>query len=169
MTHPLEEIVREAEGFLVIGDSSHDRFPAFSYHAYTSAGKRFYCIDLGGLTESRGATSGGKVYTAVDELPDDVGDLAMIWVHPHTAARAVEYAAAAGCKRVWFSFNTGHRDAVARAREMGLEVVEIGRCPLLYLDGAPAPCRGHRLLTKVSGLYAKPPQIDENAKRREMA
>jgi len=165
--HPLEETIREAEGFVLIGDSSEDRFPGYSYNAYTRIGKRFYCLDLGGLTESRGPAKGGKVYTSVDELPEDRDDLAVIWVKPRSAARAVEVAHSAGCRRVWFSFGTGHRDAVARARELGMEVVEIGRCPVYYLEEKPAACAAHTLLLKVTGSYRRPPQIDSDAKRRE--
>lgn len=167
-SHPLESVIRQADGFLLIGDSSKERFPAYSYHAYTTIGKRFFCLDLGGLTESRGATKGGKVYTSVDQLPDDRDDLAIIWVHPHTAVRAVEVAHEAGCKRVWFSFKTGHRDGVARARELGMEVVEIGRCPVYYLDEKPGGCKMHTLITKISGTYVRPPQLDAEAPRREM-
>ncbi len=168
MTHPLEDVIRSAEGLVLIGDSSRDRFPGFSFNAYTKRGKRFYCLDLGGLTESRGPTKGERVYTSVDELPDDRGDLAILWVHPHDAARAVDVAHEAGCRRIWFSFQTGHRDAVARATELGMEIVEIGRCPVYYLDGAPGPCKAHALMTKVSGTYGRPPQLDVDAKRREL-
>jgi hypothetical protein len=168
MQHPLEDIIRKAEGFLLIGESSKGRFPAFSYDVYTRIGKRFYCFDLDGLTESRGPTKGGKVYTSVSELPADRDDLAIIWVHPHTAARAVEIAHEAGCKRVWFSFQSGHRDGVARARELGMEVVEIGRCPVYYLEDKPPICRAHTGLVKLSGAYAKPPQTTADGKRREL-
>ena len=49
-----------ADGFVLIGDSSQDRFPGFSYHAYTTAKKRFYCLDMGGLTESRGKSRSSR-------------------------------------------------------------------------------------------------------------
>ena len=166
--HELERVINEADGFIVIGDSEADRFPAYSYHAYTTTGKRFYCLDMGGLTESRGATEGGKVYTSVEELPDDRDDLAVIWVHPKRAAEAVELAHQADCRRVWFSFQTGHRDAVQRARELGMEVVEIGRCPVYYLDDKPAGCKAHTAILKISGSYKRPPQLDPDAKRREL-
>ncbi|MFW2390524.1 MAG: CoA-binding protein [Polyangiales bacterium] len=165
--HPLERIINSPEPLLLIGNSKEDRFPAYSYNAYTRIGKRFYCLDMGGLPESRGRTQGGKVYQSVSELPGDLGDLAVIWVHPKTAATAVELAHEAGCKRVWFSFGTGHPAAVARARELGLEVVEIGRCPVLYLSDKRPECKAHALLTKASGLYRRPPQTDPAAKRRE--
>jgi hypothetical protein len=160
--------MQAAEGLVLIGDSSEDRFPAFSYHAYTAAGRRFYCLDLGGLPASRGPTKGGKVYASVAELPADRGDLAVIWVKPHSAIRAVQVAHEAGCKRVWFSFQTGHRDAVARARELGMEVVEIGRCPVYYLEGKPAACKAHTLLVKLSGAYRRPPQTDPETPHREL-
>ena len=167
--HPLERVINSPdEPLVLIGNASEDRFPAYSYDVYTRAGKKFYCLDMGGLPVSRGRTEGGKVYHSVAELPDDRGDLAVIWVHPKTASRAVELAHEAGCKRVWFSFGTGHPNAVARARELGMEVVEIGRCPVLYLeDKAIAACKAHTLMVKASGLYRRPPQTDPAAKRRE--
>ena len=166
--HPLEKVINEAEGFIVIGHSGEDRFPAFSYNAYFTTGKKFYCLDMGGLSESRGPVKGEKVYTTVDDIPDDHDDLAIIWVKPHTAKAAVDLANDLACKRIWFSFGSGHRDAVAYARELGMEVVEIGRCPVYYLDEKPKGCAAHALLTKMSGSYNKPPQLDADAKRREL-
>ena len=169
MTHPLAEIINSVDRFVVIGDSSKDRFPAYSYAAYAKAGKPFYCLDLGGLSASRGPVEGGPVYTSVADLPDDRADLAVIWVPPRDAKAAVETAHEAGCTRVWFSFKTGHRDAVARARELGMEVVEIGRCPVYYLDGdVPGACKAHRLAFRLTGGTRKPPQLDPDAKRREI-
>ncbi len=165
--HPLEQVINSPEPLVLIGHSSEDRFPGFSYNAYTTTGKKFYCLDIGGLPSSRGPTKGGKVYHTVDELPSDRGDLAVIWVKPGTAAKAVELAHQAGCKRVWFSFLTGHRDAVQKARDLGMEVVEIGRCPVLYLNDKPAACKAHTLITKLSGARGLPPQTDPNKKRRE--
>ena len=168
MAHPLEDVIRNADGFLLIGESGKGRFPAFSYHQYTRAGKRFFCLDLDGLRESRGQSKGGKVYASVDELPEDRGDLAILWVHPYSARRAVELAHEAGCKRVWFSFGSGHRDGVARAEELAMEVVEVGRCPIYYLDTKTAVCQAHTLAVKASGLYRRPPQTTADHKRREM-
>jgi len=168
MAHPLQKVIDEADGFLIIGDSSEGRFPAASYHAYTGLGKRFYCLDLGGLTQSRGKTKGGKVYTSVQELPEDHDDLAVIWVEPHSASRAVDVAREAGCTRIWFSFQTGHPEAVAHARELGLEVVEIGRCPVYYADPTNRGCRLHTAITRVTGTWGRPPQTDPDAKHREL-
>lgn len=168
MPHPLEDIIRGADRFVLIGDSSASRFPAQSFHSYTSVGKRFYCLDLGGLTESRGGSSGQPVYSTVADLPGDRGDLAVIWVKPRRAVEAVQAAHEAGCSRVWFSFQTGHRDAVARAAELGLTTVEIGRCPVYYMDEMTPACRAHTLLVKLSGSYSRPPQLDPDAKRREL-
>ncbi|MBW2210461.1 MAG: CoA-binding protein [Deltaproteobacteria bacterium] len=166
--HPLERVINSPEPLVLIGNASEDRFPGYSYDVYTRIGKKFYCLDMGGLPVSRGPTKGGKVYHTVAELPDDRGDLAVIWVHPKTASGAVDLAHEAGCKRVWFSFGTGHPKAVARARELGMDVVEIGRCPVLYLEDKPAAaCKVHTLMVKASGLYRRPPQTDPAAKRRE--
>lgn len=169
MSHPLEDIIRASEGFVLIGDSAGETFPATSFHAYIEAGKRFYCVDLGGLSESRGKAAGQPLYT-VETLPEDRDDLAVIWTKLSRATEAVDVALAAGCKRVWFSFQCGHRDAVAHARASGMEVVEIGRCPVYYLPAGdlPAACKWHARLTKLTGSYGKPPQLDAEAKRREL-
>lgn len=159
MPHHLAEVINTAEGFLLIGDSSQDRFPGFSYHAYTIAGRRFYCLDLGGLTESRGPTKGGKVYTEIEDLPDELGDLAVIWVKPGRALEAVNLAAEAGCTRVWFSFLSGHPDAIERAKSLDMDVVEVGRCPVYYLEGPSLlACKLHRGIVSLSGTRRRPPQ-----------
>jgi len=166
--HPLENVINAREPLLLIGNSAENRFPGYSYDAYSRMGKKFYCLDMGGLPASRGKTAGGKVYHAVSELPEDRGDLAVIWVLPSSARRAVEVANEAGCRRIWFSFGTGHRDAVSRAEELGMEVVEIGRCPVLYLESKRPECKAHELVTKLTGLYGQPPRTTAGAKRREM-
>ena len=168
MSHVLADLINQAQGFVLIGDSSQSRFPALSYHNYARVGKRFYCLDMGGLKESRGATKGGKVYQSVEELPESRGDLAIVWVKPRRAKAAVDLAHAAGCKRVWLSFQTAHPDALARAKEHGMEIVEIGRCPVHYLDGMSPACVAHTLLLRITGSYARPPQVDLNSKRREL-
>ena len=167
MSHPLEDIIRNADGFVLIGDSSEDRFPALSYHCYSSVGTHFYCLDLGGLESSRGLTKGGKVYTSVADLPPDRSDLAVVWMKPRSAKRGVLAAHDAGCKRIWFSFQTGHPEAVDQARGLGMEVVEIGRCPVYYIERRVPICAAHTALIKLSGAYKKPPQTDARAKRRE--
>jgi predicted CoA-binding protein len=168
MAHPLEDVIRNAEPFVFIGDSSEERFPATSYANASKKGHRVYYLDLGGLTESRGMVKGGKVYADPSEIPNDRTDLAVIWTKPRSAARAVEVAHKLGAKRIWFSFLTGHRDAVAKARELGMEVVEIGRCPVYYMQGLMGACAAHTAMVKLSGLYNKPPQTDPHAKRREL-
>ena len=165
--HPLETVINAPEPLVLIGNSAEGRFPGYSYDAYSRIGKKFHCLDMGGLPASRGKTSGGKVYHAVADLPVDRGDLAVIWVHPKSAARAVDLAHEAGCKRLWFSFGTGHRDAVLRAKELGMQVVEIGRCPVLYLSDKRPECKAHALITKLTGLYGQPPRTEAADKRRE--
>ena len=49
-----------------------------------------------------------------------------------------------------------------------MEEVEIGSCPIYYLDDKPGVCKAQTLMVKVSGAYDKPQQIDPAAKRREL-
>lgn len=170
MTHPLADVIDGADKLVLIGDSTADRFPAASYHAYVTAGKAFYCLDLGGLTEARGPSKGGVVYASPDDIPDDHGDLAVIWVTPRRATEAVDIAHDLGCTRVWFSFLTGHRDAVARAKELGMKVVEVGRCPVYFMDPKTIPflCRVHVAMVNVSGTTKRPPVTEADSGQREL-
>jgi hypothetical protein len=168
MAHPLEDVIRSAEPFVFIGDSSEGRFPATSYANCARQNHRVYYYDIGGLTRSRGKVKDGKVYADLGEIPDDRSDLVAIWVKPRSAKKAVDIAKELGAKRVWFSFQTGHKDAVAHARELGIDVVEIGRCPVHYMEGQMAACAAHTTLLKLTGSYKKPPQTDASAKRREL-
>lgn len=166
--HKLREIIRAADGFLLIGDSESGRFPSASYNSYTRTGKRFYCLDLGGLTESRGLTRGGPVYTRIADLPDERDDLAVIWVHAYRAAEAVSLAHQAGCRRVWFSFQTATEAALALADELGMSVVEVGRCPVFFMDQQAGPCRVHTTIARLTGLLRGKPQTALASRRREL-
>lgn len=166
--HPLEQVIRSADGLVLIGDSANDRLPAMSFHSYTTVGKRFSCLDLGGSTESRGSSKGFNVYGSAAQIPADRGDLAVIWVLPEDAARAVDIAHGLGCTKGWFSFKTANERAVEQAQSLGLDVVEIGRCPVHYVDEMVGACKAHTRILKLSGAYGKPPQTDVNTKRREL-
>ena len=74
----------------------------------------------------------------------------------------------AGCTRVWFSFGTASSDAFVRAAELGMEVVEAGRCPVYYLDDAPAACKGHTLMVRLSGTRRGKPRATLEDRGREM-
>lgn len=168
MSHPLEEVIRNAEPYVFIGDSAQGRFPAMSYANAARTDARIYYFDMGGLTESRGMVKGGTVYADVEDVPDDRTDLAVVWVKPRRAKDAVDVAHELGAKRVWFSFQTGHREAVERAKELGMEIVEVGRCPVYYMERQVPACRAHTLAVKLSGLYRQPPRTEASKDHREM-
>jgi predicted CoA-binding protein len=166
----LSEIINNAENFLLIGDSSSNRFPAMSFHCYTEANKSFHCIDLGGLKESRGFSGGLPVLNSIEELPEGwSGKLAIIWVLPVLAAECTRMAASVGCTQVWYSFQTASPEALKVAEEHGMEVIECGRCPVYFFEGAkPLPCRMHTAAVKLTGTIDLPRQLDLDADRREL-
>ncbi|MCO4747572.1 MAG: CoA-binding protein [Proteobacteria bacterium] len=169
MTHPLDDLMRTADGFVVIGNSAQERFPGMSYASYVALGKRFFALDLGGLTEARGPAAGGKVYPTPESLPrDELGELAIVWVKPKQAAEAVQIAHDLGLTKIWFSFQTATADAIDLAAQLGLEVVEVGRCPVYYAGGGHIGCRMHTLAARVSGLIGKPPNFEADKDRREL-
>ena len=170
MNQELYDIINSTEEFLLFGDSSSDRFPGMSFHCYTRGHRSFYCIDLGGLEKSRGYTSGERVLGSIAQLPEDwSGSLAIIWVLPILAAECTRLAAEAGCTKLWYSFQTVSAEAIKVADELGLEVVEAGRCPVYFLDGPkPMPCRLHTAAVKFTGTLALPRQVDFTTARREL-
>jgi hypothetical protein len=166
----LADLINRPEPFLLIGDSSSNRFPGMSFHCYSQAGRSFYCVDLGGLDTSRGYTSGQPVLNTIDELPEDWnGDLAIIWVLPVMAAECTRMAAEAGCTKVWYSFQTVSAEALSVAEELGVEVVEAGRCPVYFMEGPkPIPCRVHTAAVRLTGTLGLPSQTSLTGKRREL-
>ena len=59
-------------------------------------------------------------------------------------------------------------DAVARAKDLGMDVVEVGRCPVYYLGGGVAGCRAHTFAARMTGLVGKPPNTEADKNRREL-
>ncbi len=163
----LHDVMAETEPFLLVGDSDSERFPGMSFACYQKVGRAFCYLDLGSRDLSVEA-KGQRIFHSVEELGDWGGDLALIWVHAITAIKALELAHKAGCKRVWFSFGTGNSAAVALAAELGIQVVEVGRCPVLFLKERAGPCRVHGWFANATGLTGLPPQLDAGLSRREL-
>lgn len=157
----------ETKPVLLIGDSDSDRFPRTSFVCYQKVGKPFHYLDMGRRDLSDYSKDHPILYS-VEELGEWGGDLAIIWVHPITAVKALELAHQAGCKRVWFSFGAGNQVAVDLAGELGVEVLEVGRCPVFFLKERAGPCKVHAWLAQASGLTKLEPQLHAGPDRREL-
>jgi predicted CoA-binding protein len=170
MQNSLAAVINTEQPILLVGDSASARFPAMSFDCYMRQGKAVSCVDLGGRTTSRGASAGHAIYPSFDDLPPDWGgELAILWVPPYRAAECTRAVAAVGCTKVWYSFHTVTPEAISTAAELGVEVVEAGRCPVFFLKGPkPLPCRLHTAAARLFGMRSLPPQTDASATRREL-
>ncbi|MFT5585321.1 MAG: hypothetical protein ACI9VR_002910 [Cognaticolwellia sp.] len=156
----------ESKPVLLIGDSDSDRFPATSFACYQKIGKVFHYLDMGSRDLSA-RSNGQPILHSTDELGDWGGDLALIWVRAFSAVRAVELAHGAGCKRIWFSFGVANPHALKLAEKLEIEVLEVGRCPVLFLSERVGPCRVHGWFADAFGLTQLAPQLHTGPERRE--
>lgn len=75
---------------------------------------------------------GQPAYARLADLPEPVHGLSIVTPPPITE-RLVEEAAAAGITRLWMQPGAESERAIARARELGLDVIAGGRCVLVEL------------------------------------
>jgi len=69
---------------------------------------------------------------SVSQLADDVGSLSVI-TPPQVTEQVVELAIARGIKNIWMQPGAESREAIARCRENGINVIADGSCLLVVL------------------------------------
>jgi hypothetical protein len=163
---PLHAVMAETAPVLLIGDSSSERFPKTSFACYQKVGKAVHYLDMG-RRDLSAHSNGQPILYSPQELGDWGGDLALIWVHPISTVRAVELAEEAGCKRLWFSFGSANDAALQLAESKGMKVLEVGRCPVLFLENRAGPCKVHGWVADALGLTELEPQLHAGSGRRE--
>ncbi len=116
------------EAFAVAG-ASNDRgkFGNKVLRSYLQAGRRVYA-----LHPSAEEIEGQPVFRRLADLPEPVHGLSLVTPAPVTE-RLVEEAAAAGIRRLWMQPGAESAAAIARAEELGLEVLARGPCLLVEL------------------------------------
>jgi len=75
---------------------------------------------------------GLRCHARLADLPEPVRNVSII-TPPDVTERIVEEAAACGARRLWMQPGAESAAAVARARELGLEVIAGGPCVLVEL------------------------------------
>ena len=84
------------------------------------------------INPSQREIEGLTAYARLADLPETVRHVSIITPPPITE-RVVEEAAEAGAKIVWMQPGAESREAIDRARELGMEVIAFGPCVLVEL------------------------------------
>lgn len=95
--------------------------------SYQQAGRTVYAIH-----PREQSVEGAPAFAKLSELPQKIDGLSIV-TPPAVTEKLVEEAAAAGVKRLWMQPGAESPAAIARARELGLEVIAGGPCVLVAL------------------------------------
>ena len=136
----------QKSSFAFVGHSAAKPFPALSFGHAKRLGKQVFPID-----PSVPHIAGEKTFTDFASLPGKV-EAAVLEVPREETARWVGLAADAGIKSVWIHMNRETPEALALAKERGVEVFT-GSCAVMYLVKGPSYHSVHKWVNKLAGKY----------------
>ena len=127
-----EQSIREflaSSRFAVVGASNHPaKFGGKVLAAYLRHGRVAHPVN-----PNEQEVLGRRSYASLRDLPEPVEAVSIV-TPPEVTERIVEDAAAAGVRRVWMQPGAESRRAIARAKELGLEVIAGGPCLLVEIE-----------------------------------
>jgi predicted CoA-binding protein len=132
--------------FAVVGHSATKPFPALTYGGLKKLGKKVFAID-----PSSNLAAGDKAYPDFASLPEPV-DAVVIEVSRDFTEAWVRRAADAGVKHVWLHMNTDTPQAVALAKERGIDL-RTGTCAVMYVTPGFTYHSVHGWVQKLRGAY----------------
>jgi uncharacterized protein len=95
--------------------------------SYQQAGRKVF-----GIHPRETSIEGASSFARISDLPEKIDGLSIV-TPPAVTEKLVEEAAAAGVKRLWMQPGAESPAAIARARELGLDVIAGGPCVLVAL------------------------------------
>jgi predicted CoA-binding protein len=95
--------------------------------SYQQAGRKVY-----GIHPRETLIEGAPTFARLADLPEKIDGLSIV-TPPAVTEKLVEEAAALGVRRLWMQPGAESPAAIARARELGLEVLAGGPCVLVAL------------------------------------
>jgi|BarGraNGADG00212_2_1021979.scaffolds.fasta_scaffold06223_4 uncharacterized protein len=135
-----------ATSYAVVGNSSKRKFPKLTYTALKKAGKTVWPID-----PSTGTIENDKAYPDFTYLPS-VPQAVVLELPKDETASWVQKAADAGIKKVWMHQMTDTPEALAIAREHGMEVCS-GTCAVMYNVPGFSGHAPHRWIMKLTKKF----------------
>ena len=132
--------------FAFVGYSAKKGFPRISYGEAKKSGKRVFAVD-----PSVDQIDGDKTYPDLRSLPQKV-DGVVVEVPREDTLDVVRQAAEAGIKNVWIHMNRDTPEAVAFAKEKGLNILT-GTCAVMYVAQGFTYHSIHKWLNKLLRKY----------------
>jgi len=132
--------------FAVVGHSKAKPFPMLSYRKLKKLGKTVYAVD-----PSTDSIDGDKAYADLAALPNPVDGL-IVEVPKAETKDWVAAAADAGIKDVWVHMAHDTPEAVALAKDKGINL-RTGTCAVMYLNPGLSYHSIHKLIMKATGKY----------------
>jgi predicted CoA-binding protein len=145
MSSPHEKFWMNAS-YAVVGHSARKSFPRLTYGALKAQGKKVYPVD-----PSREQIEGDRAYPDLPALPEKV-DAVVLEVPREETLGFVRQAAEAGIMDVWVHMGRETPEAVALAREKGLNLLT-GTCAVMYVSPGLSYHSVHKWLNKLLGRY----------------
>lgn len=116
----------EHDTFAVVGDTAKSNFPVLTYRGLKNLGKTVYPVDPS-VTD----IEGDLVYASLEALPGRA-DAVVLEVPKEDTRDWVAQAAAAGISDVWIHMGRETPEALALAKEKGLNA-RSGTCAVMYV------------------------------------
>jgi predicted CoA-binding protein len=132
--------------FAVVGHTGKKGFPKLSYRALKERGKQVFPVD-----PSVDAIDGDRAYPDLASLPERV-EAVVLETPREDTVDWVGKAADAGIRHVWIHMKRDTPEALALARERGLDVVT-GTCAVMYLKQGLSYHSLHKWVNQLTGSY----------------
>jgi predicted CoA-binding protein len=116
----------EKDSFAVVGNTAKGNFPVLTYRGLKNLGKTVYPVDPS-VTE----IEGDRVYASLEALPAKA-DAVVLEVPKEETRDWVTQAADAGIRDVWIHMGRETPEALALAKEKGLNA-RSGTCAVMYV------------------------------------
>jgi predicted CoA-binding protein len=136
----------ENSSFAVVGHAARKNFPRLTYRALKQQGKVVYPVD-----PSADEIEGDRAYKDLQALPGKV-DAVVLEVPKEETRDWVARAAEAGIKNVWIHMARETPEALALAKEKGLNA-RSGTCAVMYLTPGFTYHSIHKWIMKLMGKY----------------
>jgi predicted CoA-binding protein len=134
------------ESYAFVGHTAERGFPTLSYGEMRKQGRKVYAVD-----PSVPEIAGDRAYPDLASLPEKVEAL-VLEVPPDETATWVGRAADAGIRDVWIHMGRDTPEALALAKERGLQVLT-GTCAVMYVKPGFSYHTLHKWANQLTGRY----------------